>query len=144
MADSSTQLIKLSPTTTGSITSIPFNTKDFRDFSFILRSPNTAGVVGDTIDIFIEVSDQEDFSDAFRTRTLNLTSPGGSMATQFTQITGNLTLPADTNTATVLRQKWDVRDTNIDTWLRVRAEVTVTGASIFDNIEVSLLANRKV
>jgi hypothetical protein len=144
MADVVQSLLQgVNPSAAGTFYSAPFNTKNFRDFAFVLRMPTTTGLVGDTLDIFLEVSSEQAFTNAYKIRTLTLTSPTGTTNGQFTQVTGNLTLPAATNTATVLRQHWNLNDKNVDQYVRVRYVIVGTATS-FTNIFVDMLANRRV
>lgn len=144
MADVVQSLLQgVNPSAAGTFYSTPFNTKNYRDFAFVLRMPSTTGLVGDTLNIFLEVSSEQDFANAYKTRVLTITNSTGTTATQFTQVTGNLTLPAATNTTTELRQMWNLQDKNVDQYVRVRYVVVGTATS-FTNIFVDLLANRRV
>jgi hypothetical protein len=143
MADLKQPLLNaVSPTATGTFYSSSFNTKDFRDFILVLRMPTTTGGGGDTLDIYIETSSDTSFTN-YNTRVLTLTSPTGTQVTSFTQVVGGTTLPAATNTATILRQHWNVNDKNIDRYIRVRYVVAGTATS-FTLVTVDVLVNRKV
>jgi hypothetical protein len=143
MADFLTPLLNgVSPTVVGTAYSAPFNTEDFRDFAFVLRMPTTTGTGSDTLDIYIECSSDTAFADK-DTRVLTLTSPTGTQGTKFTQVVGGTTLPSDTATATPLRQFWNVKDENIDRFIRVRYVIAGTATS-FTGIRVDLLSNRSV
>lgn len=133
----------VSPSATGTFYSTAFDTKDFRDFALVLRMPTTTGTGADTLDIYLEASSESAFTNAYKTRVVTLTSPTGTTATNFTQVVGGTTLPAATNTATILRQHWNLTDKNIDRYIRIRYVVGTTAAS-FTSIQVDLLVNRKV
>jgi len=132
----------VSPTTTGTFYSSSFNTKDYRDFAFVLRMPTTIGSGSDTLDVYIESSSDTNFTN-YNTRVVTLTSPTGTTGTNFTQVVGGTTLPANTHTSTILRQFWNARDVNLDRYLRVKYVVAGTATS-FTDITVDVLVNRKV
>jgi len=136
-------LSSLNPSVAGTDFSNVFDTKDFRDFAFVLRMPTTTGAITDTINFFIEASSEKTFNSAHKIRTIKIEDPSGTKADQFTEVTGALSLPSDTNTATPLRQKWNVRDVNIDRFIRIRHVIVNTPGS-FTNIDLDLLCNRKV
>ena len=144
MADVVTSLLNgVSPTATGTFYSAAFDTKDYRDFAFILRMPSTGNTGAGSVVVYIEASSENTFTNAFKTRTVTLTSPTGTQQTVFNTVANNTTLPADTNTTTTLRQHWNVNDKNIDRYVRVRYVVTGT-ATDYTNITVDLLVNRRV
>lgn len=144
MADQVTSLLNgVSPSTTGTFYSSAFDTKDYRDFAFVLRMPTTGNTGAGSVVFYIEASSQSTFADAQRIRTLTLTSPTGTQATVFNTVTNNTTLPADTNTTTTLRQHWNANDKNIDRYIRVRYVVTGT-ATDYTNITLDVLVNRRV
>lgn len=134
----------VSPSATGTAFSAILPTKDRRDFAVVLRMPATTGTGADTLDMFIEESDESDFINAFRVKTIDLTNPTTSaVSAGLTQIVGGTALPAATNTVTALRQKWLLKDTNYARYLRIRYVIATTAGS-FTNINVMLLSNRKV
>ena len=137
-------LNSVSPASATTYYSNAFDTKDFRDFAFKLRMPSTGSTTSGTVDFYIEASSEKDFSNAYKIMVLELTdSDGTTTSTSFTQVPYNTTLPAATHTATVLRQFWNVKDSNIDRYIRVKYVVAGT-ASNFTNITLDVLANRKV
>lgn len=144
MADQVTSLLNgVNPSATGTFYSNAFDTKDYRDFAFILRMPSTGNTGAGSVVFYIEASSQSTFTDAQRIRTLTLTSPTGTQQTVFNTVTNNTTLPADTNTSTTLRQHWNANDKNIDRYIRVRYVVTGT-ATDYTNITLDVLVNRRV
>jgi hypothetical protein len=144
MADVITPLLNgVSPSATGTFYSTYFDTKDYRDFAFVLRMPSTGNTGAGSVVIYIECSSESAFTNAYKIRTLTLTSPTGTQQTVFNTVANNTTLPADTNTVTTLRQFWNANDKNVDRYLRVRYVVTGTAAD-YTNITVDLLANRRV
>lgn len=144
MADEVTSLLNgVSPATAGTFYSSAFDTKDYRDFAFILRMPSTGNTGAGSVVFYIEASSQKTFTDAQRIRTLTLTSPTGTQQTVFNTVTNNTVLPADTNTTTTLRQHWNANDKNIDRYIRVRYVVTGT-ATDYTNIALDVLVNRRV
>ncbi len=144
MADVVQSLLNsVSPSATGTFYSSAFATVDYRDFAFVLRMPSTGNTGAGSVDFYIECSSERDFTNAYKTRVVTLTSPTGTTGTSFTQVVNNTTLPAATNTATTLRQHWNVADQNIDRYIRVRYVVAGTAAD-YTSITVDLLANRKV
>lgn len=144
MADVVTQLLNgVSPSATGTFYSSAFDTKDYRDFVAVLRMPSTGNTGAGSFTAYLEASDESSFTNAFRIRTITLTSPTGTQQTQFTAVANNTVLPADTNTASNLRQHWNLNDKNVDRYIRVRYVVTGTAAD-YTNITISLLADRRV
>jgi len=144
MADQVTSLLNaVNPSATGTFYSSAFDTKDYRDFAFILRMPSTGNTGAGSVVFYIEASSQSTFADALRIRTVTLTSPTGTQATVFNTVANNTTLPADTNTTTTLRQHWNANDKNIDRYIRVRYVVTGTAAD-YTNITLDVLVNRRV
>lgn len=132
----------ITPSGTGTFYSTAFNTKNYRDFCLLLSMPTTSAGAG-TLDIWIEESDDPLFADLRDIRVIRLTDPIGNAANNFTQITGSTTLPADSQTATTLRQKWNVlNDVNVARSLRVKYTVAV--ANNFTDIQLDLLVNRRV
>lgn len=145
MADKSTTLLNaVDPSTTGTFYSSPvFDTKDYRDFAFMLNMPTQSGTGSDTLNVWIEQSSEKAFTNAYKTTTLTLTAADGTTATQFNEVLGNETLPSDTHTATDLRQVWYFPETNIGRYIRVKYVVAGTATNITD-ITVDVLCNRKV
>jgi hypothetical protein len=137
-------LNSVSPASATTFYSAAFDTKDFRDFAFKLRMPTTGSTTSGTADFYIEASSEKDFANAYKTTVLEMTDPDGS-TTQvgFTQVPYNTTLPAATQTATVLRQHWNVKDTNIDRYIRVKYIIAAVHTN-FTSITLDVLANRKV
>lgn len=137
----------VSPTATGTAYSTVLNTNDRNSFAVEVRLPTTTGSGADTLDMYLESSDESTFTNAYKIRTESLWNPTvadtTAPAASFTQIVGATTLPAATNTATTLRQKWLLKDTNYPRYLRVRYVIATTATS-FTNINVMLLSNRKV
>jgi len=132
------------PSAAGTFYSAPFDTRSFRDFALKLRMPSTGNTSTGTLNIYIESSNEKDFDNAYKTMVLTLTaSDNTTQAIKFTEVPHNTTLPADTHTTTVLRQFWNLKDVNIDRYIRVKYIVAGT-ASNFTNITVDLLANRRV
>lgn len=137
-------LNNVTPSSATTLYSSSFDTKDFRDFAFKLRMPSTGNTGAGTVDFYIEASSESDFSNAYKTMVLTLTeSDNSTTAIKFNQVTNNVTLPAATETTTVLRQMWNLKDSNIDRYIRVKYVVTGTVAD-FAGITLDLLANRKV
>ena len=137
-------LNSVSPASATTFYSNAFDTKDFRDFSFKLRMPTTGSTTSGTADFWIEASSEKDFSNAYKIMVIELTDPDGSTtALKFTQVPYNTTLPAATETATVLRQMWNVKDSNIDRYIRVKYTIAAVHTN-FTDITLDLLANRKV
>lgn len=99
-------------------------TADLRDLAFYLYMPAAAGAGTDTLDIIIQESDQEEFTDAERIRTL----------ATFTQVLGN---------GGAATQKLNVTDSNVAPYLRAR---TACGgvATVFDDVTVMAAYNLKV
>ena len=144
MADEVTSLLNgVSPATAGTFYSSAFDTKDYRDFAFILRMPSTGNTGAGSVVFYIETSSEETCTNAYKTMTLTLTSPTGTQQTAFNTVTNNTALPADTNTTTTLRQPWDYKGTNIDRFIRVRYVVTGT-ATDYTNITLDVLADKRV
>lgn len=145
MADSSYPLINgVSPTATGTVTTNYFATEDYRDFALQLSMPATTGTGADTLDIYIEESSESTFATAYKIKTVKLTAPDNSTtADKLTQVVGATALPADTSTSTTLRQKWNIKDVNVNSFLRARYVIATTAAS-FTLITLTLLANEKV
>lgn len=144
MADFIKPLINnASPASADTFYTPAFDTKDFRDFAFKLRMPTTGATTSGTADFYIEASSESDFSNAYKTMVLTLTDSSGAIATNFTQVPYNTTLPAATDTTTVLRQLWNLKDENIDRYIRVRYVVAAVHTN-FTAITLDLLANRKV
>lgn len=134
----------INPTAAGTFYSDPLATEDRRDFAVYLEMPTTGGGGGDTLAIVIEESFDQSFTNAYRTRVIDLTNPSTAAVTQaFTTVAGGTTLPASTSTATNLRQKYVLRDTNYNSYLRVRYTITGTATS-FTNVFCYLASNRKV
>ena len=134
-----TLLNGVSPTTAGTFPGTALSTQDLRDLSVMLLMPTTGGSGTDTLDIIIQESDQREFTDPERIRTVDLISVnGGGSASAFSQVTGGLTSP---NAA--LQQKFDLGFRNVNSFLR--AQYTVAGVpTSFTDITVLLIANRKV
>ena len=144
MADQVTSLLNgVSPSTTGTFYSSAFDTKDYRDFAFVLRMPSTGNTGAGSAVFYIEASNESTFTNAYKIRTVTLTSPTGTQQTVFNTVTNNTTLPADTNTTTTLRQHWNVNDANIDRYIRVRYVITGTAAD-YTGITIDVLVNRRV
>lgn len=100
-------------------------TLDARDLSFFFVMPAPSGAGSDTLDIIIQESDQQAFTDAERIRTLKT----------FTQATGN---------GGAVTQKLNVSTTeNVAPYLRAK---TTTGgtATVFDDVTVYAAYNTKV
>jgi len=145
MADITTTLLNaVDPSTTGTFYSSPvFDTKDYRDFAFVLSMPSQSGTSSDLLDVWIEQSSEKAFTNAHKTTTLTLTAADGTTATQFTQVAGNLTLPSDTHTSTNLRQVLYFPEVNIGRYIRVKYTVVGTATNLTD-ITLDVLCNRKV
>jgi len=76
MADSIDAFLNgVNPTTTGTFESTVLPTRDKRDFAIFLLMPTTTGTGADTLDIIIQESDQRDFSDPERIRTVSMRNP---------------------------------------------------------------------
>ena len=134
----------VSPASAATFYSKAFDTKDFRNFAFKLRMPTTGTDTSGTVNFWIESSSQSDFADAFKIMVVTLTaSDNTTTATKFTEVPYNTTLPADTHTTTVLRQFWNVKDSNIDRYIRVKYVVAAVHTN-FTDITLDLLADRKV
>tara|TARA_R110000822_G_scaffold75493_4_gene181611 strand:+ start:1497 stop:1931 length:435 start_codon:yes stop_codon:yes gene_type:complete len=133
----------VSPASASTFYSDAFDTKDFRDFAFKLRMPTTGSTTSGTVDFYIEASSESDFSNAYKIMVLTLTDSNTAISTSFTQVPYDTTLPADTITSTVLRQLWNVKDVNVDRYIRVKYVVAAVHTN-FTGIIVDLLANRKV
>ena len=136
-------LNNVSPGSATTFYSTAFDTKDFRDFAFKLRMPSTGSTTSGTVDFYIEASSESDFSNAYKIMTLTLTDSNGAISNSFTQVPYNTTLPSDTEDTTVLRQFWNLKDVNIDRYIRVKYVVAAVHTN-FTDITLDLLANRKV
>lgn len=146
MADLSQPLLSaVTPSATGTFYSTAFPTRDLRDFALVLRMPSTGNTGSGTVNFFVECSNEQTFTNAYKIRTLPLYDADDltTSVAQFTEVTNNLTLPAATNTATPLRQEWQILNKNVDLYLRIRYVVTGTPAD-FANIDLDLLYNRRV
>jgi hypothetical protein len=130
----------VSPASTGTFYGTAYSTEDLRDLSVMLLMPTTAGSGSDTLNVSIQESDQRDFTDPERIRTVDLIPIAGigSAVTQFTQVVGGTSSPAAT-----LQQKFDLGFKNVNTFIRVKYIVAGTATNLTD-ITVLLLANRKV
>ena len=128
----------VNPSATGTFTGTAYSTEDLRDLSVMLLMPSTTGVSGDTLDISIEESDQRDFADSERIRTVDLLPISGSAVSQFTQVVGGTSSPN-----VLLQQKFDLGFKNGNTFVRVKYTIAGTPTS-FTDITVLLLANRKI
>ncbi len=123
------------------------NTENYKDFIFVLRmgaANYTGGASGDTIICAIEASSTNDITQhASRIRTLNLTDPSDNTISRVMDtVAGNLTLPADTATATALRQQWDYKSPNIDEYVRLR--YTTAGVpTTLGTVIVDMYANKE-
>jgi len=145
MADVTTALLNnVNPTTTGTFYSRGFSTRDLRDISFFLLMPSTTGTVS-TLDVSVEEYDTIDANgdpaDAHRVRTLTLFTPANptsSSVTAFTQVVAGTSSPNAT-----LQQKLNVRDNNLNKFIRVKYVIAGT-ATHFTNISVVMAANQKV
>lgn len=100
-------------------------TLDSRNISFFFVMPAPSGAGSDTLDIVIQESDQEDFTDAERIRTLK----------SFTQATGN---------GGAVTEKLNV-STSENTAPYLRAKTTIGGtASVFVDVSVYAAYDTKV
>jgi hypothetical protein len=135
----------VTPSATGTFYSTAFPTRDCRDFAFVLRMPLTGNTGAGTVNFFVECSNEQNFTNAYKIRTLPLYAASAltTAQTKFTEVTNNLTLPAATETATPLRQEWQVLNQNVDQYIRIRYVITGTPAD-FANINLDLLYNRRV
>lgn len=135
----------VTPSATGTFYSTAFPTRDCRNFALILRMPSTGNTGSGTVNFFVETSSEQDFATAYKIRTLPLYAASDltTAVTKFTEVTNNLTLPAATDTATPLRQEWQILNQNVDQYIRIRYVVTGTPAD-FGNINLDLLYNRRV
>lgn len=121
----SERLLNQVVTTTSVAYSDWVNVDNYEDFSFVVRAgaaDYTSTSVSDTLQMWIEASDTNDSSQHdSRRRALYLTDPSdASVQRQFDTITGNLTLPGDTDlSATLLRQQWDYKSPNVDSYVRL-------------------------
>lgn len=139
MADTNIPFLNnVDPTTTGTFNSSVVATKDLRDLSLFLVAPTTTGSAADTVDLILQESDQRDFTDAHRIRTVTLTKPDGTVATAFDQLLGGVTSPN-----AILQQKFNLKDNNVNSFLRVQYTVAGTATS-FTDLTVLLSANKKV
>lgn len=146
MADYKESLLNgVTPTATGTFYSQAFPTRDLRDFAFVLRMPLTGNTGAGTLNFWVEESDEQTFTNAYRIRTLPLYAGSAltTAQTKFTEVVNNLTLPAATDTGTALRQKWNILEKNVDSYIRIRYAVTGTPAD-FANIYLDILYNRRV
>lgn len=146
MADLSQPLLsEVTPSETGTFYSTAFPTRDLRDFALVLRMPSTGNTSAGTVNFFVECSNEQTFTNAYKIRTIPLYAASDltTAATKFTEVTNNLTLPAATDTPTPLRQEWQILNKNLDLYLKIRYVVTGTPAD-FANINVDLLYNRRV
>lgn len=117
-----------------------------------LRMPSTTGsAVNDLMDFWIEQSSEQAFTNQYKIMLVPLYDPLTGTAAQssfFTQVTGNLTLPASpvntggaTTTAntTLLRQTYQIT-VNPDSW--IRAGYRVQGSySSFTNVNLFLFSD---
>lgn len=140
MADTSEALINgVNPTATGTFTSTVLPTRDKRDFALFLLMPSTAGSGADTLDITIQESDQRDFADPERIRTVEMRNPNsGATVTAFTQVTGGVTSPN-----ALLQQKLELPATNYNRFIRAQYVIAGT-ATNFTDITLLLVSNTKV
>ncbi|NQY78964.1 MAG: hypothetical protein HRT47_01480 [Candidatus Caenarcaniphilales bacterium] len=140
MADSITPLLNdINPANPGTHYGDPVSTQDLRDFAIILSMPTTTGTVADTLDIFIEESEESNFNSVHRIRDVRLYPVDGSANVgQLTRVTGNLTSPNP-----LLQQKFNINDKNLNTWIRARYEIN-NNATSFTNVRLSLAANLKI
>jgi hypothetical protein len=128
----------INPSSTGTFYSEAFPTNKLRDLSVLLLIPTTAGSGSDTLDISIEESDQRDFTDAERIRTVLLTAPGGTTASQFTQVVGGTSSPNST-----LQQKFNLKDNTYNRFVRVKYVIAGT-ATNFTDITLIMTSNERV
>jgi len=101
------------------------STLDSRNISFYFVMPAPSGAGSDTLDIIIQESDQEAFTDAERIRTLK----------SFTQALGN---------GGAATQKLNVSTTeNTGPWLRAKTTIGGT-ATVFQDVTVYAAYDEKV
>ena len=129
MADVSQKLLnKPTYSAAGTNNSTAFKTNGYIDITFILACEAPGGVAGDTLDVVIEESDEQDFSDAERVREV----------LSFTQIIGTHTAASD------LKQRKDLPTKNIDTWVRAKVTTASDHTKYNGKFFVSMLATEKV
>jgi hypothetical protein len=125
-----------------------FPTKDLEKISFCLYMATTAGSGSDTLDIIIEQAPTNDATTLAASphliRAIPITNVlTNAIASKMTQVVGGTSLPSDTSTATTLRQQWDVKENNIDTYVRVKQVIAGT-ASNLGVINLRMIADRKL
>lgn len=139
MADKVTPILNgINPTVAGTAYSNVYATDSERDFTVMCLLPTTTGAGTDTLIISIEESDQQDFADPERIRACLLTAPDGTTASAFTTIVGGTSSPDPT-----LQQKWNLKDTNYNRYLRVKYVIANTATS-FTDVTVLMLANERI
>ena len=139
MADKVTPILNgINPTANGTAYSTVYATSSERDFSVMCLLPTTGGAGTDTLIFSVEESDQQDFADAERIRTCFLTAPDGTTASAFTTIVGGTASPNSE-----LQQKWNLKDTNYNRYLRVKYVIANTATS-FTDVTFLILSNERI
>lgn len=141
------QLLSLAPTGTGTFYSNWVNTENYKSLIFVVRagfSGYGGGASSDYMDLQIEASSTNAAGlDAAYTRALVLTNPKTiTVSKTMSRVTGDLTLPPDTSTDTVLRQQWDYNSPNIDEYVRLKYVVSGTYSKL-GTILVDMYANKE-
>ncbi len=153
MADRSETLLNaINPSATGVAYGTPIATSGRTNFMVALRMSSTTGsAVNDLMDFWIEASPEQAFTNAYKIAIVPFYNPLTGTAAQstiFTQVTGNVTLPAATTdttgatttaTTTLLRQTYQIT-VNPNLWVRAGYRVQGTVGS-FTNVSLYLLSN---
>lgn len=140
MADTfDTFLNGVNPAAAGTFFTTAIPTKDKRDFAVFLLMPSTTGAGSDTLDFIIQESDQREFTDPERIRTVAMRNPDtGLTVTALTQVVGGTASPN-----AILQQKLELPATNYNRFLRARF-VIVNTATSFTDITLALVNNTKI
>lgn len=97
--------------------------------SFYLFVNTLSGASGDTMDILIQESDDEEFATAHKIRTIG----------SFTQVLG------DSSSAALLQQKMNPTDNSLNRWVRSKVTFSASDATVFSTkFAVLMTADEKV
>ncbi len=102
-------------------------TRALQGLTFVMSVDTLSGASGDTLDVKIEESDEELFTNTERIRTV----------ASFTQVLGN------SSSESLLKQRVDLPTKNIDTWVRAVIE-TNNVATFTGKVIVGMLGDNKV
>jgi hypothetical protein len=116
---------------TASTTLSVFKTASKRNFAIYLTSATPdSGAGTDTFDGIIEECDDASFP-AAKVHTVRLTTPSGTGGTAITQVLGN------SSSASILRQKYNLLDSNFLRYIRLKPTVGGVG-TVFKDLRVSI------